>query len=107
VNLPKKKDEQPPALAWNTKQMLAHVAGENVPESTPVEYHLPSWRELYDKSIIPADRYSSGAGEWVVSGDRHFYRVTVTTRPFYELPQELCLSFDCFTETKPFGKVFR
>ena len=91
------------SLAWNTKQLLAQAAGEKVPEFRAVEYHLLSWRELYDKSIITADRYSSGAGEWVISGDRHFYTVTVTTRPFYELPQELCLFFDCFTETKDFG----
>ena len=25
--------------------------------------------------------------------------MTVTSHPYYELPQELCLSFDCFSET--------
>ena len=31
-----------------------------------VEYHLLSWRELYDKPILTADRHSSSAGEWVI-----------------------------------------
>jgi hypothetical protein len=53
---------------------------------------------LYDKTILTADRYSSSAGEWVIYGDRHFYTVTVTSRPVYALPQELCLAFDCVTQ---------
>lgn len=88
------------SLAWNTEQLLSAAAGKTVPEHTAVEYHFLSWRELYDKTIITADRHHSSAGEWVVLGDRHFYTVTVTSRPYYELPQHLCLSFDCFTKTE-------
>jgi hypothetical protein len=88
------------SLASNTRHLLRTASGEEAPEHASVEYHLLSWRELYDQSIVSADRYSSSAGEWVIWGDRHFYTVTVTTRPVYILPQELCLFFDCFTETK-------
>lgn len=88
------------AIERNTKRLLAAAAGEQTGDRTPVEYHLLSWRELYDKSIITADRHHSGAGEWVLRGDFHFYTVTVITRPSYALPQELCLSYDCFTETE-------
>jgi hypothetical protein len=88
------------SLASNTKHLLSIASGNEAPERAAVEYHLLSWREVYDRSIISADRYSSSAGEWVIRGDRHFYTVTVTTRPVYTLPQYLCLFFDCFTETK-------
>jgi hypothetical protein len=54
-----------------------------------------SGRELYDKSIITADRYSSGAAAWALYLPDHFYRVSVVSRPFRQLPQTLCLSFDC------------
>jgi hypothetical protein len=87
------------SLAWNTEQLLNAAAGKSVPDRSAVEYHFLSWRELYDKSIISADRHHSSAGEWVVLGDRHFYTVTVTSRPYYSLPQHLCLSFDCFIKT--------
>jgi hypothetical protein len=86
------------SLAWNTVQMLSAPSGEEKPESTPVEFHFSSWRELYDKSILTADRHHSSAGEWVLHGDNHFYTVTVTSRPVYALPQHLCLSFDCFSK---------
>jgi hypothetical protein len=86
------------AIERNTKRLLAAAAGENAGERTPVECHILSWRELYDKSIITADRHHSSAGEWVLWGDSHFYTVKVITRPYYALPQQLCLSFDCFTE---------
>jgi hypothetical protein len=87
------------SLAWNTEQLLDAAAGKPVANRNAVEYHLLCWRELYDKSIISADRHHSSAGEWVLRGDRHFYTVTVMSRPFYELPQHLCLSFDCFSNT--------
>src|SRR5467141_3457756 len=88
------------AIERNTKRLLAAAAGKQAGESTPVEHHLLSWRELYDKLIFTADRHHSSAGEWVLRGDFHFYTVRVITRPYYELPQELCLSFDCFIETQ-------
>jgi hypothetical protein len=87
------------SLAWNTEQLLNAATGKTVPAHTAVEYHFLSWRELYDKSIISADRHHSSAGEWVLRGDRHFYTVSVTSHPTYELPQHLCLSFDCFSKT--------
>ncbi len=39
--------------------------------------------------------------QWVVQsgGIKGFYTVTVVSRPYYSLPQELCLTFDCFTQT--------
>lgn len=91
------------SLARNTNLLLAATSDTDVSGRTAVEYHLLTWRELYDKSIITADRSSSGSGEWVLRGDRHFYTVTVTSRPSYAIPQELCLFFDCFTETRVFG----
>jgi hypothetical protein len=91
------------SLALNTKKLLM-AAGSPAGESTQVEYHFLSWRELYDKRFITADRYSSGTAEWVLYGDRHFYTLSVISRPFYALPQELCLAFDCFTTTKTFGR---
>lgn len=84
-------------IAWNTGQLLCAATSDAPIERTPVEYHLRSWRELYDKAILSADRHHSSAGEWVVHGDGHFYTVSVTSRPVYTLPQELCLSFDCCT----------
>lgn len=80
--------------------MLAAAASADGGERIAVEYHFLSWRELYDRSIITADRHHSSAGEWVLQGDRHFYTVKVISRPYYALPQELCLFFDCFTETR-------
>lgn len=91
------------SLALNTKKLLA-AAGSPAGESTQVEYHFLSWRELYDKRFLTADRYSSGTAEWVLYGDRHFYSLSVVSRPFYALPQELCLAFDCFTTTKTFER---
>ena len=87
------------SLAWNTKQLLN--AGGNAPseDRTPVEYHLSTARELYDAIIISADQYSSGSAEWVFRGNQDSYSVTVASRPIYALPQELCLSFDCFSKT--------
>jgi hypothetical protein len=84
---------------WNTKRLLTQVSGAEMPAGIAVEYHLLSGRELYDKSIITADRYSSGAAAWVIRGDHCFYTVTVISQPSYRLPQELCLSFNCFTQT--------
>lgn len=85
-------------LASNTRRLLEHRSNTVSAESTHIEYHLLSWRELYDKSIITADRYSSGASRWVIRGGKEFYTVTVVSYPYYSLPQELCLSFDCFTQ---------
>jgi hypothetical protein len=50
---------------------------------------------LYSVNILTADRYSSGAGEWVLLPDRQTrYAIRVVTHPYYLLPQELCVSFD-------------
>jgi hypothetical protein len=87
------------SLAWNTEQLLSAPTSKGRSACTAVEYYFLSWRELYDKSILTVDRHHSSAGEWVVRGDHHFYTVTVTSRPVYRLPQQLCLSFDCFTKT--------
>jgi len=84
------------SLAWNIKQYTESTRDPS--KRVSVEYHLLSWRELYDKSILTADRYSSSAGEWVVQSTKDFYQVTVLSRPFYIIPQRLCLSFDCFTK---------
>jgi hypothetical protein len=86
------------SLAWNIRKHVEDTLPEDSSKRVSVEYHLLSWRELYDKSIITADRYSSGAGEWVIQSSKTFYQVTVLTRPFYIIPQRLCLSFDCFTK---------
>ena len=86
------------SLAWNVKQYTESTRHRDSSKRVPVEYHLLSWRELYDKSILTADRYSSSAGEWVVSSTKDFYQVAVLSRPVYAIPQRLCLSFDCFTK---------
>lgn len=58
-----------------------------------IEYEALSSRELYDKSIISADRHHSSAGEWVVRDTGDFYQVRVVSRPVYRLPQVLSLRF--------------
>ena len=83
-------------LAWNTQRLLGLASRSESPDFFPIEYHFYSWRELYDKSILTADRYSSGAARWVIQGGEQLYDVIVVSRPFYSLPQELCLSFNCF-----------
>lgn len=96
-------------LSSNTRHLLGLIQPAESIKSIPIEYHLLSWRELYDKSIITTDRYSSHAAQWVIQGEKQFYRVTVVSRPYYTLPQELCLSFDCFMQeieaTGPGGHV--
>jgi hypothetical protein len=98
------------SLAWNSKKLLGLDSGGDARGRTRVEYHFLSWRELYDKSILTADRYSSGSAEWVIrsQGIDGFYTVRVISRPFYRLPQQLCLTFDCFEEvirkTTPMGE---
>ena len=89
------------SLIWNTRKLLGIESSDEAAKRTTVEYHFLSWRELYDKSILTADRYSSGAAQWVVQsgGIDGFYTVTVVSRPYYSLPQELCLTFDCFEQT--------
>src|SRR5262245_38211076 len=91
------------ALQWNTRQlMLPKSTGESV-IPTPVEFHFLSRRELYDSTIVTADRHHSSAGEWAVYGDHHWYSLAVISRPVYALPQELCLSFDCFSKRETVG----
>ena len=89
------------SLAWNTRKLLGNETSAESEGRTTVEYHFLSWRELYDKSILTADRYSSDAAQWVVRGGsiEGFYTTTVVSRPRYSLPQELCLTFDCFEQT--------
>ncbi len=84
-------------LAWNTRRLLGLESTSEFTDSCAIEYHLNSWRELYDKSILTADRYSSGSARWIIRGDQPFYTVTVVSHPYYSLPQELCLSFNCFS----------
>jgi hypothetical protein len=92
------------ALVWNTRQLLNSSPTEPKRDApTPVEFHFLSRRELYDNTIITADRHHSSAGEWVIFGDHRWYSVSVVTRPTYALPQELCLSFDCFTKEERIG----
>ena len=91
------------SLSWNTRQLISSRSSGQSVTSTPVEFHFLTGRELYDDTIVTADRHHSSAGEWVVCGDHHWYSVTVVTRPVYALPQELCLSFDCFTNTETIG----
>ncbi|MGB7439299.1 MAG: hypothetical protein WBR26_05930 [Candidatus Acidiferrum sp.] len=89
----KRLPEQGVGLASNTRNLLLAEVKSKKP-TIRVEYHFLSGRELYDKNIITADRYSSGAAAWALRFQEHFYRVTVISRPFRRLPQILCLSFD-------------
>src|SRR5690242_499566 len=82
------------SLRWNTCKLLSPEGQRGI----PIEFHFLSGRELYDSTILSADRHHSSAGEWVVHGDHRWYTVAVVTRPVYALPQELCLSFECFTK---------
>jgi hypothetical protein len=91
------------ALAWNTSQLLSAGSGDKPASATPVEFHFLSRRELFDSTISTVDRYHSSAGEWAVLGDHHWYSVAVITHPVYTIPQELCLSFDCFSKTETAG----
>ena len=88
-------------LRWNTRKLLGIESDAEPKGRTTVEYHFLSGRELYDKSILTVDRYSSDAAQWVIqSGSiKGFYTVTVVSRPYYSIPQELCLVFDCCTQT--------
>ena len=89
------------ALIWNTRQLISSASRSEPSRPTPVEFHFLSHRELYDSTIVTVDRHHSSAGEWVVRGDHH------STRPVYVLPQELCLSFDCFSKTEEIGNSKR
>src|SRR5713101_1345063 len=91
------------SLVTNTKRLLESTGSDE--DGARIEYGLLSWRELYDGSIITADRHHSSAGEWVIRGDRRFYTVTVASRPYYLLPQHLTLSFYCFSETTTVGSA--
>ena len=91
------------ALAWNTRKLLSSEAEEATRAPTPVEFHFLTRRELYDNTILTADRYSSSAGEWVAMGEYPWYSVAVITRPVYALPQELCLSFGCYPRSVTIG----
>jgi hypothetical protein len=89
----KRLPEQGIGLASNTRNILL----DNVESRRPTiraEYQFLSGRELHDKNIITADRYSSGAAAWALHFQEGFYRVAVISRPFRQLPQILCLSFD-------------
>lgn len=89
-----KKPPQPSiGLASNTRNILLGNVESRRP-TVRAEYHFFSGRELYDKNIITADRYSSGAAAWALHFEERFYRASVISRPFYQLPQILCLSFD-------------
>jgi hypothetical protein len=90
------------ALVWNTRLLLSRDAQTRT--STPVEFHFLSRCERYDSNIVTVDRHHSSAGGWAVYGDNHWYSVSVISHPSYRLPQELCLSFDCFHRTESFGE---
>jgi hypothetical protein len=89
----KRPSEQGVGLASNTRNILLGDVESRRP-TIRAEYHFLSGRELYDKNIITADRYSSGAAAWALHFQERFYRVAVISRPFRQLPQILCLSFD-------------
>jgi hypothetical protein len=84
------------SLLSNTQSLLAKPAGQ---APHPAEFHFLTYRELYDSSIVSVNCYHSSAGEWVLIGDGHWYTMSVVTDPSYAIPQELCLSFDCFDPT--------
>jgi hypothetical protein len=83
-------------LTRNTLCLLSRAAEYGEP--VHVEYALLSEHELFDTSIISPDPRHSSAGEWLIRGDRHFYTVTVSSRPSNNLPQHLTLHFDCFSQ---------
>lgn len=91
------------ALAWNTREWLAHARSET--SGSKIEFHFLRGKALFDETGISPDRHHSSAGEWVMlprpSG---FYSVSVVTRPVYAPPQELCLSFSCFSRETRTGK---
>lgn len=89
----KKGPEHGIGLASNTRNILLGDVQSRRP-TVRAEYHFLSGRELYDKNIIAADRYSSGAAARALAFQEDFYRVTVISRPFRQLPQILCVSFD-------------
>src|SRR5215469_2732189 len=91
------------SLAWNTRRLMD--TSTDRPIGQPVEYHLLSGRALYDAATISPNPFRSSTAEWILRADQDFYSVSVVSRPFDALPQELCVSFPCFTkQTK--GKVW-
>jgi hypothetical protein len=80
------------SLISNTQKLMSNSTDARV----PIEFHFLTHRELYDSSIFSADRRHSDAGRWVLQGDGHWYTINIVTHPVDALPQELCLSFDCF-----------
>jgi hypothetical protein len=90
------------SLAWNTRRLMD--TSTDRPTGQPVEYHLLSGRALYDAATISHDPLRSGTAEWILHADQDFYSVSVVSRPFDALPQELCVSFPCFVKRTE-GKV--
>jgi hypothetical protein len=75
------------SLRWNTCKLLSPEGQRGI----PVEFHFLSGRELFDSTILSADRHHSSAGEWVVYGDHRWLhggrgdatRLRVTTRALF------------------------
>jgi len=87
------------SLARNIRWLLDTNEGADPAERVPVEYHLLSWRELYDESLSPVELDKWDVGSWLVDGGPGFFNVTAISYASDGPPQRLCLSFDCPKET--------
>jgi hypothetical protein len=86
------------SLAANTRLLLKSDPAAATVHRVRVEYHLLSGRELYDNTILTPDRHHSSAGRWIIGPHNPPYEIKVISYPYYSLPQELCLAFDCFQQ---------
>ncbi len=105
------------ALEWNTKLLLSAASGMKVGECVPIEYHLRSEGQLYDKSLVKGDdeyvhrewaqvfggMHRPDSVEWILGEDPYFYTLSVVSWPAGWSPQELCLSFNCFVRSIPWS----
>ncbi|HUW14058.1 MAG TPA: hypothetical protein VM537_30315 [Anaerolineae bacterium] len=87
------------SLARNIRWLLDPNASDDPAERVPVEYHLLSWRGIYDGSLSPVELDKWDAGARVVDGGHGFFNVTLITYASDGRPQRLCLSFDCPRQT--------
>jgi hypothetical protein len=87
------------SLARNVRWLLDREENDDPADRVPVEYHLLSWRGVFDGSLSPVELDKWDAGARVIDGGHRFFNVTLITCASDGPPQRLCLSFDCPRET--------
>jgi len=83
------------SFVQNTKALL--TVNKTSKEPIQVEYHFITFDEVYNKAVLTADRYTCDAcgrllgGNWL--GPYEFF---VISKPYYQVPQEICFRFPCY-----------